>query len=161
MFVSLRCVQENKRKENGKVTNLILQIISVNSKNQQIIPKVHINSSLLIDTRISGCNHELHTYGFLYGVYFIKLPQLHLLWILIDFVIWLTSPRRTVTHHGIFHLDFPRSNLDTDYTDVLQNLADKHTVHQTENIQHRQCRLHVFYWLPPLLLLLLLQSCAA
>lgn len=78
MLVSLRCVQE-KKMENGKYTNLTLQIISVHSKNQQIIPKVHINSSILIDTCISGCNQELHTYGFVYGIYFIKLPQLHLL----------------------------------------------------------------------------------
>lgn len=43
-----------------------------------------------------------------------------------------TNETTFVTHHGISHLDFPKNNLDTDCTDVLQNLAYNHTVHQTE-----------------------------
>jgi hypothetical protein len=49
-----------------------------------------------------------------------------------------TDKTTFVTHHGIFQLDFPRSNLDTDCIDVLQNLAYIHTAHQTENTEHRQ-----------------------
>lgn len=49
-----------------------------------------------------------------------------------------TNKTKFVTHHGIFQLDFPKSNLDTDCTDALQNPSYSHTVHQTENTEQRQ-----------------------